>query len=162
MRFGGYLYHLWFGSLLISCSRGKYSLRMSCKQGIWVQMKVATCVRIALRKHLYTYCSCARWRYKFGVRYRLMAPAQSLTDIWVKSRDNVRRLGDHCYKEWQALFMCACWHMWKRRNETIFSGTTTPTRLLAERIIQDGRLWLKYYNIGARCLMGTNLIADPN
>lgn len=94
--------------------------------------------------------------------YRLMAPAQSLTDIWVSSRDNVRRLGDHYYREWQAFFMCACWHMWKRRNEKIFSGTTTPTRSLAERIIQDGRLWLKYCNTGARRLMGTNLMADPD
>lgn len=96
------------------------------------------------------------------VGFRLMQPAQSVDEIWEKSRVHARLLGKEIYKQWQSLFMCACWHMWKRRNDKIFSGRMTATQLLADRIVQEGRLWLKYCNRSTRIMMGTNLLPEPD
>lgn len=94
--------------------------------------------------------------------YRLMVPQIMMEDIWEISKSQADSRGGLISKEWGVFVACTCWQIWKRRNERIFTGTSTPLRYLADRIMVDARLWIKYCNRGRRTLMGTNLLQDPD
>lgn len=107
--------------------------------------------------HLILLCPVAMevW-YELSARlgYRVMVIQPSVVQIWTES--NAR-----CSKEWSSLFASACWHIWKRRNEKIFTGHAVTSKMLAERIlIVDVRMWITFCNAGGRRLLGTNLILD--
>lgn len=73
--------------------------------------------------------------------YKLMVPNSSIRQIWTESRDQAKRRNKTCKREWEYYFACIYWHLWKRRNEKIFTGKMTSSRVLAERIVHEGRMW---------------------
>lgn len=40
--------------------------------------------------------------------------------------------------------LCACWWLWRQRNQVIFRGETMGAEILGTKIVQEGGLWQKF------------------
>jgi len=95
--------------------------------------------------HLILSCSYAErvWRYlDTQLGFKIMVPRETMGDTWDGSkRSRPRAVGKI---SWTSRFMCALWMLWKQRNEKIFRNKRTPPALLADKILQEGNLWMRY------------------
>lgn len=86
------------------------------------------------------------WIVSSRLGVTLFKPGQTIEQIWHDSYkafcqscgESARRKG----KFWCTWFICVTWGLWKHRNERIFRGNRVPPWILAERLLQEGQLWL--------------------
>lgn len=79
------------------------------------------------------------WGYGF-----LSTEGASLADEWEISLSRARATVRFKMKQWLTRIICACWHIWKHRNGTIFRGQRVPPFILANRIIGESLIWERY------------------
>lgn len=81
--------------------------------------------------------------------FRVMIPTMTIGEIVKRSREQSQMQGEGCKKIWNSLFMCACWMLWKQRNERIFSGKLVPVQIILDRVIAKTELWIQCCNAGS-------------
>lgn len=78
----------------------------------------------------------------------LFKPDLGVEQIWHQSLRAFKQTGTDNRKArqkvWATWSICVTWGLWKYRNERIFRGSNLPPWILAERILQERRLWLNY------------------
>lgn len=82
------------------------------------------------------------------MRSKLMIREDTVEKTWESSRKN--SIATKGIKVWSSRFMCVLWYIWRQRNERIFQDKMLPPKQLADRIVEDSVLWLRYCGSAAR------------
>ncbi|XP_078163518.1 uncharacterized protein LOC144558548 [Carex rostrata] len=96
--------------------------------------------------HLMYTCTYADqvWRTIEGKRgIKMRQGSTSIQETWSQSWNIVRSQGLLSKSEWVVRKMAVLWGIWRQRNEQIFRGKSLPSNILAERVWEEGELWLK-------------------
>lgn len=69
----------------------------------------------------------------------VMTPGTSVQHVWESSWEGARANGSITRGDWTAVFKC----IWKQCNKVVFDGRLVQPEMLEDRVIQEGRLWLR-------------------
>lgn len=76
--------------------------------------------------------------------YPIMTHGHSVQQIWEDSARMVRQRDAQAKHSWGSYFESTCWVLRKHRNEVVFGGKRSRLEVLAQRAVQDAKLWMKY------------------
>lgn len=97
--------------------------------------------------HLLFFCQYASqiWhKVSSTLGIKIMIRGITVEQIWTSSWRAVNSSRSMSRNAWTASFMCTVWHIWKQRNRVIFGDTALRTEVVAQRCVQDFKLWLKH------------------
>jgi hypothetical protein len=75
-----------------------------------------------------------------------MIIALSVQEVIYRSQEMVLTTRRNRLKEWQTIFLCTCWHIWKSSNVVLFDRTHITAQLLVDGILHDAVLWMTHCN----------------
>lgn len=119
------------------------------RRGFNCQLECYTCNRCPLETafHLFFNCRYARrvWHFTQSLMgTSILTLSDSVTGTWQTSWHQVRAIGVLSKECWCTLFICGCWMIWKQRNAKIFRENQLPPEIVANLIVDEFRLWMKY------------------
>lgn len=120
------------------------SHQMMIQRGLSCEPRCHTCDRCPMEtlNHIFFTCEFAKevWQHLSSLLgYDLMRVGESLTATWEASKVVAKRYGGLSMKEWFPKFICACWNIWKQRNEKIFRN-----RQMLSQVVDEIALWNKF------------------
>lgn len=102
--------------------------------------------------------------YEIAVKvgYRLMAPDTNIEVSMAQIETTCKIKGENQIQRMVLVILMCLLDICKSQNEKYFSGRLTNSLVLADQIVEEGHLWLKFCNTGTRRLMGHNMRPDPD